>query len=192
MRSILFIFAAFIIAGCSRSLTEGEIAFLGTVHGQNVDYSKVKIAKGSKLASNKGTGAVTINNTITYRHDLYSENFAPKDTQYIDELALLAHEMTHVWQKQNKELTGYTYAKVIAEHAKYGERVYEYPPLKSDSEFLSFRYEQQGQIVGDWIMARALDPKKAKIYEKVIGRAIPLNRFLSEAYRNYEALRSDS
>jgi hypothetical protein len=68
-----------------RKLRDYEIAELGKVFGNTVDFSKVKIKEGS-AGIFAGDRAITMGNTIYLKNDT--------------SLSTLIHEMTHVWQFQ--------------------------------------------------------------------------------------------
>lgn len=182
MRSVLVYFLAlFILSGCSRGLTTNEIAFLGKSHGNNVDFSKIKIQKGGLPNILPRASAVTVRNKIFWSSKTYRNDFnPPNNVAFVEDLMLLAHEITHVWQFQHKELTGYNISKVIAEHTKFGKRVYDYPiPINPNRDFLSYRYEQQGQIVQDWVCLSSFQLPDASIYGRIISQHIPLKNFAS-------------
>ncbi|MEM9756813.1 MAG: hypothetical protein AAF914_12500, partial [Pseudomonadota bacterium] len=71
-----------------------------------------------------------------------------------------AHEMTHVWQWQNRAVTGYHPTRAFAEHLRTAD-----PYLfDGDSEiaFLDYGYEQQASLVEEYVCCRALDPNGAR------------------------------
>lgn len=69
---------------------------------------------------------------------------------------LLSHELTHVWQWQNRKLTGYSPLKAAREH-RLSDDPYLFD-VDNSRKFLDFGYEQQGSIVEEYVCCRALDP----------------------------------
>ncbi len=172
------IFAVLVmVAGC-RSLTGNETGFLQTKHGANLDYAKVTLRKGGLPDVLPRASALTVGNVIYWQEKTWRDDFNPRppDVPYTEDLALLAHEITHVWQYQNRSITGYSLEKVIREHREFGDRVYDYPkPLAPKRPFLSYRLEQQGQIVEDWIYWLASGNPEADVYESVIRQVMPID-----------------
>jgi hypothetical protein len=75
---------------------------------------------------------------------------------------LLAHEMTHVWQWQNRDLTGYHPLKAAFEHIASPDPYLFDPDTPAD--FLSFGYEQQGAIVEEYVCCRTLAPQAERTH----------------------------
>jgi hypothetical protein len=67
-----------------------------------------------------------------------------------------AHEMTHVWQWQNRAVTGYSPFRGLAEH-KPGIDPYLFDPTE-EIDFLAMGYEQQASLVEEFICCRTLAP----------------------------------
>jgi len=89
---------------------------------------------------------------------------------------LLAHEMTHVWQWQNRALTGYR--PVLAAL----ESILDLDPYYYGSDdaagFLGFGYEQQAALVEDYVCYALLDPKAPRRAElrAVLAPVFPIDR----------------
>lgn len=62
---------------------------------------------------------------------------------------MFLHWFAHIWQDQNRDMTGYRLGEAVAEHDQLGDRVYDYerPPTRP---LLSYRYEQQAAIMADY------------------------------------------
>ena len=69
---------------------------------------------------------------------------------------LFAHELTHVWQWQNRTETGYTPLRAAFEHD--GARDPYLFDIGNAASFADFGFEQQGAIVEEYVCCRALDP----------------------------------
>jgi hypothetical protein len=126
-----------------RPLTTGEREFLQTVYCDTIDYDLVKIQKG--LFLRLPTGAMVIDNSISFREKYYSADFTKNPKQNM--LALLAHEACHVWQFQNLR---YFWPKAALEHLWHHKRVYVYVP-RENTILTDYRFEQQGKIVQDYV-----------------------------------------
>ena len=173
------------LAGCGRPLTENERAFAQDIHGDAVDLDRVRVAKGALVGSvtfrrqarprvtcrerilpppkseivTSSPAAVVLFNRIHFTHDWYLDDYMERFPELLNLVTamLLAHEMTHVWQWQNRELTGYHPLKAAAEHGNTDD------PYLFDANvehnFLDYGYEQQGAIVEEYVCCRALAPE---------------------------------
>ena len=73
---------------------------------------------------------------------------------------LLAHEATHVWQWQNRAVTGYSPLAAASENLQMRDPyVYELEPGKA---FLDYGFEQQARMVGDYVCEVSRNPRSAK------------------------------
>ncbi|WP_050930423.1 hypothetical protein [Aestuariivita boseongensis] len=186
--SLAAICAILLISGCGRPLTETERAFAQKIHGPAVDLDRVRVAKGALVGSvtfkrparprvtcrerilpppksdivTSRPAAVVLFNRIHFTKDWYLEDYMPRypERLHLIEAMLLAHEMTHVWQWQNRATTGYHPLKAAAEHSRSDD-----PYLFDatvDHDFLDYGYEQQGAIVEEYVCCRALAPEAAR------------------------------
>ena len=128
----------------------------------------------SILPSLFGADAMAIANTVYYDSDVYSPDFSK--SAYDSDRWLMAHELTHVWQWQNRAKTGYSFTKVVSEHLKYGDAVYDYK-LVNGKKFTEYRFEQQGEIVECYMKLRQLSPDSPLTirHEKLIRAEFPLD-----------------
>ena len=191
------------VAGCAgRPLTPSERAFATTIHGNSLDLSAVRLVDGaptravtfrrpvrprttcrekilppptSDIVTAK-PAAIALYNRVLFDRDWYLDDYLP---DYPDEIGLvaamlLAHELTHVWQWQNREVTGYHPLKAATEHNTTDPYLFD---LEQDPEFLDFGYEQQGAIVEEYVCCRALDPAGARTerLHAMIGAVMPLS-----------------
>lgn len=150
-----------------RNLTDKESDWLKTFFGNSIDYSKVRLQRLFLIARG---GAMTINNTISFSDGSYSADFSSSES--IGPLGLLAHELTHVWQYQN-QVRGYWWMKAGLEHIRHGRYVYEYK-LDRRKSLEEYRFEQQAQIVQDYVYAKAAADLREPIFEEIIYRSIKL------------------
>ena len=183
----LFLILVFLF-GCGRPLTDRETEFAQTLHGSELDTSRVYLVDGAPVAAvtfqrkprprlacrerilppvkeeivTSKPAAVTLFNRVYFARKWYLENYLPDYPEriYLIESMLLAHELTHVWQWQNRSRTGYTPWLAAAEHGRVDDP-YLFD-LDSSPDFLSYGYEQQGAIVEEYVCCRALAPDAAR------------------------------
>ncbi|GAA6161533.1 MULTISPECIES: hypothetical protein [Ruegeria] len=178
MTSLLFLYS------CGRPLTENEVAFASAVQGNTLDLKNVRLVEGAPVVpitfyrkdrprlacrerilppTKEGVvtakpAAVALFNKVYFTKDWYLEDYMSEFPEQMDLIAamLLAHELTHVWQWQNRETTGYHPLRAAAEHGGNTDP-YQFD-LTTSPDFLSYGFEQQGAIVEEYICCRALDP----------------------------------
>jgi len=185
LRAFLFLL---IVASCGRPLTDSERSFAASIHGDAVDTSRVRLVKGAPVGSvtfhrkprprvtcrelilppardeivTTKPAAVALFNSVYFSKDWYTPNYMPgyPERLYLIEAMLLAHELTHVWQWQNRSVTGYHPLRAAAEHNQ-SDDPYLFD-LDGAPDLLSYGYEQQGAIVEEYVCCRALAPKAAR------------------------------
>lgn len=198
--------ALLVLAACGRPLTGPELAFLDTIHGPTLNPATVRLhdglAQGAPLpipprprltcqerlfpprtdTAYSTPGAMAIFQSVHFRGDLYRPDFAQTEhagapvPDLLDAM-LLAHEMTHVWQWQNRALTGYHPLKAAFEHVGNPDPYLFDPDTRAD--FLSFGYEQQGAIVEEFVCCRTLAPdadRTQRLYD-MISAVMPVERY---------------
>jgi hypothetical protein len=192
-----------LVMSCGRHLTENERAFAASVHGDALDLDRVRLVKGAPLGSvtfrrkprprlscrerilppAKGEivtttpAAVTLFNKVLFSKNWYIENYLPgyPERLYLVEAMLLAHELTHVWQWQNRDQTGYHPLRAAAEHSRSDDPyLFE---LDGAPDFLSYGYEQQGAIVEEYVCCRSLAPKaqRTRRLHDMLADAFPVS-----------------
>ncbi|MCR9127085.1 MAG: hypothetical protein NXH82_13295 [Rhodobacteraceae bacterium] len=177
-----------LLAGCARPLTETERAFAARVHGPTLDLDRVRLGNGTLAGSvtyqrkarprvtcrerifppptdalvTVRPAAVALFNRVNFSRGWYLENYQPDypERLYLVEAMLLAHELTHVWQWQNRARTGYHPLRAAAEH-RPGTDPYLFE-LDDRAAFLDFGFEQQGGIVEEYVCCRAIAPDAAR------------------------------
>jgi hypothetical protein len=176
------------LLACGRPLTETETAFARSMLGDELAVQRVRLVDGAPVAAvtfrrkarprvtcrerilpptkeaivTAKPAAVTLFNTVFFDKASYADNYMNTYPERISLTAamLLAHELTHVWQWQNRAKTGYSPLRAAAEHgASDDPYLFE---LDAQPEFLSYAYEQQGAIVEEYVCCRALDPGAAR------------------------------
>ena len=87
---------------------------------------------------------------------------------------LLAHELTHIWQWQNRASTGYSPLRAASEHT-ISDDPYLFE-IDTPRKFGDFGYEQQGSIVEEFVCCRALAPQapRTKRLHGLISQMMPV------------------
>ena len=201
----VLIFLCLILAACGRPLTPAEQSFATQIHGDTIDTSRIRAIHGApvgvvtyqrpkrpRLACRElilpepetelvtvSPAAVALHNKVFFARDWYLENYMRDYPQQMDLLAamLFAHEMTHVWQWQNRNWTGYTPWHAI------GESIREPDPYFSATgqspDFLGFGYEQQAATVEDYVcfaFANPTHPRRAEL-RALLEPVFPVDAF---------------
>lgn len=180
----MLIIAVLSLVACGRPLTQGEADFAMMLKGPGFDPAPVRLhadlavgapitrptpprvtcrqrlfppPEGSTIRAQ--TGAMAIFRSVHFRSDLYAEDFTEgwPETLPLLRAMLFAHEMVHVWQWQNRELTGYHPLLAAFEHVTTPDP-YLFDP-DTTTRFLDYGFEQQGTIMEEYICCRALAPE---------------------------------
>ncbi|WP_424942182.1 hypothetical protein [Aliiroseovarius crassostreae] len=112
----------------------------------------------------------------SYRPDMFA---GWPDSLPMGQSLLMAHELVHVWQHQNRVRTGFTTLHSAAE--SFGPDDPYFWANKGQSDFLSFNFEAQAAIVEDYLCYSFLlpdHPKRAELAE-LIGVALPVTHSLA-------------
>lgn len=142
---LLATLAVLLLAGQPRrALTVGERQALETLFCGGVALEPVRI---QAVRAPGSLTALALGNTVLVREGYYVEDFAADPYR----LALLAHEVAHVWAHQRHGRAPGVQA--LGEHLRRGESVYAYTPY--GQPFASLGREQQGQAVYDFALAWA-------------------------------------
>lgn len=202
LRLLLTLLALFAIAACGRPLTLGEREFMAGLQGESFDPGPVRIG-GNRLVGAfeqtypvrprntcrerispppKGatftgsTAGITLFQHVHTRPDVYRKDYVTRPDGAVNLAAAMffAHEMTHVWQWQNRSVTGYHPFRAFAEHLDTED-----PYLfdgDSRQRFLDFPYEQQASLVEEYVCCRALDPRGSRTarLERLLRQNMPL------------------
>lgn len=85
-----------------------------------------------------------------------------------------AHEMTHIWQWQNRARTGYAPWRAVSEHMAVTDP-YLFDPAGKMS-FTQLGYEQQAALVEEFICCRTLAPDAARTERlyRVLAEVMPV------------------
>ncbi len=182
MHRIVLIFLL-VLASCGRPMTPDEIGFIQSIQGPGFDPGQVRLSGDLALSAPRTipvrprltcqqriypppdgptirvrTQAMTIFRSVHFGENVYAKDFVDgwPDRLPLPYAMLLAHEMVHVWQWQNRALTGYHPLKAAFEHVSSAD-----PYLfdvDTETRFLDYGYEQQGSIMEEYVCCRALAP----------------------------------
>lgn len=147
-----------------RKLNNNELQVLKSLYFDTIDYDKVRLSNQhlfSKLL--KKYSGIVFDNTIIFTKKSYRDDFSLD----IRSMALLVHEMCHVWQYQN---LNYRWYKAGFEHLKFGKETYRYN-ISDHPKLTDFRFEQQGEIMADYFRFRHIK-KDVITYENIIRSVI--------------------
>jgi len=209
MRALILICLSLTLAACGRPLTEAEADYMAALQGDTFDPAPVRIARNplvgivtlryparpqttcrervfpppeTEIIEGQVAGMVLFN-TLHVREDMFLPDYAqmPDDRAHLYAAMFFAHEMTHVWQWQNREVTGYHPLRAAQEHARI-EDPYLFDPDASDP-FLSYGYEAQASLVEEYVCCRAVDPHGARTarLERLIGEVMPVTPWRTRA-----------
>ena len=195
---------ALALAGCARTLTPAEKAFANDLFGPSLDTSKVVIAHGLGLTPLYKTKPGTVRlvegtdkaclrtpqprgaqppQAFAYKNRMHFDDQLYSSDMVIDwpgklrvpQALILAHELTHVWQWQNRRRTGYSPARAAAESWELAD------PYFSDEEgaFFDFGFEQQAAIVEDYVCFAFANPNHPRRDElrQILSPVFPIRNF---------------
>ena len=190
MRTLLnaALILALLPACTTRPLTRNETALLAPIHGATLDTGRIRIAETPGVgvfpitydARPRVTCRERIGPPVTGRITartagivLFERMFMSPDVARSDfvpalpdgaidlpSAMFLVHEMTHVWQWQNRDLTGYHPVRAFTEQV-----VLDDPYLFTDGtsrRFLDHGYEVQASLVEEYLCCATLDPDGAR------------------------------
>lgn len=192
------------LAGCSRPLAPGEAALAADLFGPALDAGRVRVTEGIGLfppsaraapapgprapgpdpcrrvpAAVRGPpAAFVIGNRIHLLGRFYRDDLVPGWPGPVHPALamLLAHELVHVWQWQQRAVTGYSPLRALAEGLGPGDPYFH--AADAGRPFLAHGYEQQAAIVEDHVCHLLLDPdspRLSRLAEK-LGPYLPLAR----------------
>jgi hypothetical protein len=202
------------LAGCGRPLSDNEVAFATLIQGNQLNVKRVRLVKGAPIGSvtiqrkarprvscrerilppsknevvTVTPAAIALFNKVPFTKDWYTSNYLPAfpERLYLVEAMLLSHELTHVWQWQNRERTKYHPLRAAVEHSA-SDDPYLFD-LSQASDFLDYGYEQQGAIVEEYVCCRALAPDAARTQRlhEMLGDAFPVSDLPRDGKREWD------
>lgn len=192
-----------LLAACSRPLTDSERAFAADLAGDTFDPAPVRITAdvplgvatfkyekrprlscrerifpepSGEVITTSPAGVVLWNRLLT-SEGWYLDNYMPGYPEQMNLQAALffAHEMVHVWQWQNRDITGYSPRRAAREHST-SDDPYQFE-LQTETAFLDYGYEQQASIVEEYLCCAVLDPKAPRTsrLKAMLGEVFPVD-----------------
>lgn len=193
--------AVLVLSACGRALAPAELELARGLYGESFDPAPVRVVENglvgvvsrtyptrprttcrerilppddSPTFTARAAGMVLWNH-IHIRPDIMRADYArnPDGSMGLVAAMFIAHEMTHVWQWQNRHLTGYSPMHGGAEHFQ-GTDPYLFD-AEANVRFLDYGYEQQASLVEEYICCRALDPEGARTdrLERLLSQVMP-------------------
>lgn len=175
---------ALTLAACGRALAPAEVDLAASLFGDTLDVAPVRLVDNGLVGATFRTyptrprltcrerigaprteatfvarpAAIALWNRVQFRPDVFLADYAARRDGQLNLAAamFLAHELTHVWQWQNRAVTGYSPWRAATEHFGAGD-----PYLfegAAEAGFLDFGYEQQASVVEEYLCCRTLDP----------------------------------
>lgn len=209
MRAIVTLLVILSLAGCGRPLTGAERAYMADLQGGTFDAAPVRIAQNPLIGLmvqryparpqttcrerigpppagpviEARTGGLVLFNTLHVRDDMLVADYTQMQDgrRHLYAAMFFAHEMTHVWQWQNRDVTGYHPLRAFSEHATM-EDPYLFDSA-SDRRFLDYGYEAQASLVEEYVCCRAIDPAGARTdrLEALISQVMPVTPWRDRA-----------
>ena len=135
-----------------RPLTKGEIALARTIFADSIDYTTVTVSDQKFMGiSFLPEGTAMAPNGNLFMPGCYKDDFSAENTDWQGHFI---HEMTHVWQYQNKVLNPITAAAKLAMKHKFNyEAAYNFT-LDEKKDLVDYNMEQQATIVQEYFMMK--------------------------------------
>ncbi len=198
-----------LLVACGRPLTPSEAAFMGELQGDQLDTSPIRIVENPLIGAitmryparpattcrerifpppegdfvDSRVAGMVLFNHLHVRPDMNVPDYTemPNGQRHLAAAMFFAHEMTHVWQWQNRDRTGFHPLRAAREHAAIVD-----PYLfdtTAEISFLAYGYEQQASLVEEYVCCRSLDPQGARTtrLEALLAQAMPVTPLQSRA-----------
>ncbi|MEO0943600.1 MAG: hypothetical protein AAFY06_02000 [Pseudomonadota bacterium] len=195
---------ALAVSACSRPLTQSEEAFANDLFGPSLDTSKVRVSRNFGLrpppqsnfgqpklvrptekacvrtpqpALSQPPQAFALFNRVHFGSSLYSSEMAlgwPRGLR-VPQTLIFAHELTHAWQWQNRDITGYHPLRAAAESFRFADPYFS----EGAAPFFNFGYEQQAAIVEDYVCFAFANPNHPRRQElrAILEPVLPIDEF---------------
>jgi len=162
-----------------RSLTSGEITLAKKMFGTAIDYSKVTLTD-KKYAFFQPKGTAMAPNGNLYMYGCYHDDYSKKSNVT---KSFFIHEMTHVWQFQNKILNPVVAAiELNLKHRFNYNASYNYL-LDKKKDLVDYGMEEQAAIVQEYFLFlnkeasysrhcnnECSDSEKEELYKAVLAK----------------------
>lgn len=202
VKSSVLVFVMCCVAACGRPLTVAETEFAQDLFGPTLNTEKVRILSLPYWAKEPGEPrlmrgteraclrtpqprgaqppqAFALGSNMHFSGNLQARDMKlgwPNGMRFPQGL-IFAHELTHVWQWQNREWTGYSPFRAVAESIALPD-----PYFSATGEapvFFAFGFEQQAAIVEDYVcftIANPTHPRRAEL-RQLLAPVFPVDAF---------------
>ncbi|TFL19664.1 hypothetical protein [Jannaschia formosa] len=190
-----------LLTACARPLTEGERALTAPLHGETLNTAPIRIRTQPGIGAfpitydarprvtcrerigppqqgriTARTGGIVLFQELLLSPRIAFPDFARTDAEGRLDLAtamFFVHEMTHVWQWQNRAITGYHPRKAFTEQILIDDP---YLFEEGDARFLDHGYEVQASLVEEYLCCAVLDPQGARTHrlKNLLRQALPV------------------
>jgi len=164
----------------ARPLTKGEITLAKTIFKDSINYDSVHIHDKKYIFFQPKNTTMSPNGHI-YACDNYCSDFSIENSST---KAHFIHEMTHVWQVQNKILNPKISAiKEQIKHKFNYAKSYKYE-LDQKKDLLDYGMEQQARIIEDYYFLKSELPHVFNNDHKEDFEAVLQNFLKDPSYKN--------
>ena len=193
-----------LLLSCGRPLTPAEKSFAKQMHGDSLQVSRIRFNNGAligkttylrqkrprltcreRILPEPTSKTVTVSpaafvlfNNVFFSRDWYDDDYFPDYPERMNlvNAMLFAHEITHVWQWQNRAQTGYTPLRSASEHSR-SDDPYLFD-IATSADFLDYGFEQQASIVEEYVCCATLDPEapRTKRMASMLRGAFPMGK----------------
>ncbi|MEL6957582.1 MAG: hypothetical protein AAGL89_01365 [Pseudomonadota bacterium] len=172
------------LTGDALDLSEVRLIEVGVIGAWTRDYpARPQVTCRERIAPPPDGPTITTRTAgaVAWDHVLLNPDWTIPDYAdgYPERINLVAamffaHEMVHIWQWQNREVTGYSPFRGLAEH-RPGVDPYLFDP-EQQIPFLEMGYEQQASLVEEFICCRTLAPEAARTERlwRTLSEALPV------------------
>ncbi|MCE9507036.1 MAG: hypothetical protein K8R48_01810 [Alphaproteobacteria bacterium] len=163
-----------------RPLTDAEITLAKTIFGNSIDYAAIKVLDQPTSSLQPSNTSMVVGNNI-YMHKNYRDDFAQSSPF---SRCLFIHEMTHIWQGQNKLFNQVLAVAELQLKHKFNYAAAYYFNLDGAKDLTDYGLEQQAAIIEEYYLIKhagmpsytrhctnkCSNEVKLKLYEKVLEK----------------------
>ena len=164
----------------NRPLTDGEITLARTVFRDAIDYAAVTVSDSQYIFFQPEGVAMTPDGNL-FMYGCYHADYSQADS---GSRGLFIHEMTHVWQFQNKVLRPVAECVNLAMKHEFNYVAAYNFLLDENKDLTRYGMEQQASIVAEYFLVKheglasyardcankCSDDEKIRLYEKVLEK----------------------
>ena len=133
-----------------RPLTDGEIKLAKTLFGDSIDYALVRVLD-QPTSSLQGKNTAMVAGNDIYMHNCYREDYSKASSFG---RCLFIHEMTHIWQGQNKVLNQVLAVLELNLKHRFNYSAAYFFALDGNKDLTDYGLEQQAAIVEEYYLIK--------------------------------------